>query len=94
MLGPDGLKIARSNKEGGDFLKACKEVLKSKHVAQFIRNDMYRLGKTRIFLRADVLHLLDGIKGNLLFLTFSVNTMCYQLCMVDCIEILTCFFFI
>ena len=31
-------------------------------------------------------------KGNLLFLTFSGNRMCYQLCMVDCIEILTCFF--
>ena len=35
-----------------------------------------------------------NITGNLLFLTFSGNRMCYQLCMVDCIEILTCFFFI
>ena len=30
-----------------------------------------------------------SVFGNLLFLTFSGNRMCYQLCMVDCIEILT-----
>ena len=33
-------------------------------------------------------------QGNSSFLTFNGNRMCYQLCMADCIEILTYFFFI
>ena len=64
MLGPDGLRTVRNL--GGDAKGACQEVLSSRHVQPFIRSDMYRIGKTRIFLRADVLHLLDGIQGHVM----------------------------
>ena len=51
---------------GGDTKSACQQVLSSRHVRQYIQSTMYRIGKTRIFLRADVLHTLDGIKGHIM----------------------------
>ena len=64
MLGPDGLRTIQNL--GGDPKKACQEVLSSRHVAPFIRQDMYRIGVTKIFLRADVTMLLDGIQGHVM----------------------------
>jgi myosin heavy subunit len=64
MLGPEGLRTVRNL--GGDVRSACNEVIQSRHVKPFIKHNMYRIGNTKIFLRADVLHLLDGIQGHVM----------------------------
>jgi myosin heavy subunit len=70
LLKPSGLRtirdksIKRSDPPTGELRAAVKQVLTCQFAIKYINDDMFRLGRTLLFLRANVLLLLDGIQSH------------------------------
>ena len=50
----------------GMLRKGVERMLSSRQVRDVIAEDLYKVGRTKVFLRKDVVHMLDGIKHRLI----------------------------
>ena len=63
---PLGMLAGADLTHHGMLRKGVARMLSSRQVRDVIAEDLYKVGRTKVFLRKDVVHMLDGIKHRLI----------------------------